>query len=59
MAGDESRHWLAWYQDQFKFNGMRIDAMGHVPPVRHACNTTLCNGKYVCLLGLLAFLGSH
>jgi hypothetical protein len=33
-VGDESRHWLAWYQDQFKFQGMRIDAMGHVPPVR-------------------------
>lgn len=33
-VGAESRHWLAWYQDQFKFQGMRVDAMGHVPPVR-------------------------
>ncbi|KAK9845225.1 hypothetical protein WJX81_000502 [Elliptochloris bilobata] len=26
----ESLHWLDWYQAQFGFQGMRIDAMGHV-----------------------------
>ena len=30
----ESLHWLQWYQAQFGFQGLRIDAMGHVPAVR-------------------------
>ena len=30
----ESLHWLDWYQAQFGFQGLRIDAMGHVPAVR-------------------------
>lgn len=30
----QSLHWLQWYQQQFQFHGLRIDAMGHVPPVR-------------------------
>ena len=29
----ESLHWLDWYQAQFGFQGLRIDAMGHVPAV--------------------------
>ena len=30
----EALHWLDWYQAQFGFQGLRIDAMGHVPAVR-------------------------
>lgn len=31
---NETLHWLDWYFAQFHFDGMRVDAMGHVDPVR-------------------------
>ena len=42
---NETLHWLDWYFYQFRFDGMRVDAMGHVDPVRGPgprCEPSFC-----------------